>query len=143
MWLNFLNSYSAVANGFRLTKDYERAKEAYEKASKGQEMLSSYPYFLLLQSSSHVLNYIKKETKMIIVSYNLILFIVLNCLSLYFLHKQTRPWDAAKLMESAAGLAKDLSNWREVGDFYRRASELYIECGRAQPASDALAKGAR
>ncbi|KAF7803935.1 gamma-soluble NSF attachment protein [Senna tora] len=53
------------------------------------------------------------------------------------------PWDAAKHIESAAALAKDLSNWREVGDFYRRASELYIECGRSQPASDALAKGAR
>ena len=54
-----------------------------------------------------------------------------------------RPWDAAKHMESAAALAKELSNWREVSDFYRRASELYMECGRSQPASDALAKGAR
>ncbi|KAI8524621.1 hypothetical protein RHMOL_Rhmol13G0162900 [Rhododendron molle] len=53
------------------------------------------------------------------------------------------PWDAAKHMESAAALAKELSNWSEVADFYRRASELYIECGRSQPASDALAKGAR
>lgn len=54
-----------------------------------------------------------------------------------------RPWDAAKHMESAAALAKELSNWSEVADFYRRASELYIESGRSQPASDALAKGAR
>ncbi|CDP04162.1 unnamed protein product [Coffea canephora] len=46
-------------------------------------------------------------------------------------------------MESAATVAKELGNWREVADFYRRASELYIECGRSQPASDALAKGAR
>jgi len=46
-------------------------------------------------------------------------------------------------MESAAALAKDLRNWQEVADFYRRASELYMECGRPQPASDALAKGAR
>nr|GME03095.1 gamma-soluble NSF attachment protein [Ipomoea batatas] len=53
------------------------------------------------------------------------------------------PWDAAKLMESAAAMAKELGNWREVADFYRRAYELYSECGRAQPASDALAKGAR
>lgn len=53
------------------------------------------------------------------------------------------PWDAAKHMESAAALAKELGNWSEVADFYRRASELYIECGRSQPASDALAKGAR
>lgn len=46
-------------------------------------------------------------------------------------------------MESAGALAKEVGNWNEVADFYRRASELYIECGRAQPASDALAKGAR
>ncbi|CAH1448734.1 unnamed protein product [Lactuca virosa] len=53
------------------------------------------------------------------------------------------PWDAAKHMESAAALAVELSIWNEVADFYRRASELYNECGRSQPASDALAKGAR
>lgn len=46
-------------------------------------------------------------------------------------------------MEAAAVLAKELSNWTEVADFYRKASELYTECGRPQPASDALAKGAR
>lgn len=46
-------------------------------------------------------------------------------------------------MESAGTQAKELGNWNEVADFYRRASELYIECGRSQPASDALAKAAR
>ncbi|KAG6392133.1 hypothetical protein SASPL_146343 [Salvia splendens] len=56
---------------------------------------------------------------------------------------QASPWDAAKHMETAGALAKDVGNWNEVSDFYRRASELYMECGRAQPASDALAKGAR
>ncbi|KAI4299849.1 hypothetical protein L6164_033271 [Bauhinia variegata] len=93
-WQSATALYEQAANGFRVAKDYERAKLAYEKASTGQEMLSS-------------------------------------------------PWDAAKHMESAAAQAKELSNWREVGDFYRRASELYIQCGRSQPASDALAKGAR
>ncbi|KAL4563586.1 hypothetical protein LXL04_027630 [Taraxacum kok-saghyz] len=53
------------------------------------------------------------------------------------------PWDAGKHMESAGALAVELSIWNEVADFYRRASELYNECGRSQPASDALAKGAR
>lgn len=61
----------------------------------------------------------------------------------YVLYKWIRPWDAARHMESAAYLAKELGNWNEVADFYRRASELYIVCGRSQPASDALAKGAR
>ncbi|WRX25816.1 hypothetical protein QQP08_018303 [Theobroma cacao] len=46
-------------------------------------------------------------------------------------------------MESAAALAKELRNWAEVIDFYRKASELYMQCDRPQPASDALAKGAR
>lgn len=46
-------------------------------------------------------------------------------------------------MESAAGLAKELRNWTEVADFYRKASDLYMECSRPQPASDALAKAAR
>ncbi|KAL3523287.1 hypothetical protein ACH5RR_016121 [Cinchona calisaya] len=86
--------YEEAAIAYRLSKKYEKAKEAFEKASKGQEMLSS-------------------------------------------------PWDAAKHMESAATMAKELGNWSEVADFYRRASELYIECGRSQPASDALAKAAR
>ncbi|KAG6510122.1 hypothetical protein ZIOFF_028130 [Zingiber officinale] len=53
------------------------------------------------------------------------------------------PWDAAKHMESAASLAKELSRWNEVSDFYRKASELFRKCGRSQPASDALGKGAR
>lgn len=34
-----------AAVGFRLAKKYEKAKVAFEKASKGQEMLSSYPYY--------------------------------------------------------------------------------------------------
>ncbi|KAL8108566.1 hypothetical protein AgCh_024875 [Apium graveolens] len=93
-WKGATSLYEQAAIGFRLAKKYEKAKVAFEKASKGQEMLSS-------------------------------------------------PWDAAKHMESAAALAQELGNWREVADFYRQASVFYIECGRAQPASDALAKGAR
>ncbi|KAM7505728.1 hypothetical protein LguiB_004632 [Lonicera macranthoides] len=93
-WKSATSLYEQAAIGFRLAKKYEKAKEAFEKASKGQEMQSS-------------------------------------------------PWDAAKHMESAAALAKELGNWSQVADFYRRASELYNECDRAQPASDALAKGAR
>jgi tetratricopeptide (TPR) repeat protein len=85
--------FSLKAIAYRFRKDNEKAKDAFEKASKGQEMISS-------------------------------------------------PWDAAKHMESAAALAKELGRWNEVSDFFRRASELYRECGRAQPASDALAKGA-
>lgn len=93
-WKSATQLYEKAANGFRVAKNIEQAKIAFEKASQGQEMLSS-------------------------------------------------PWDAAKHMESAAALAKELRNWREVADFYRKASELYNECGRSQPASDALAKAAR
>lgn len=93
-WRSATLLYERAANGFRVAKNYEKAKVAFEKASQGQEMLSS-------------------------------------------------PWDAAKHMESAATMAKELGNWSELADFYRKASELYNECGRSQPASDALAKGAR
>ncbi|KAF1875740.1 hypothetical protein Lal_00006370, partial [Lupinus albus] len=93
-WRSATLLYEQAANGFRLAKDYDSAKATFEKASKGQEMLSS-------------------------------------------------PWEAAKHMESAGAMSKELRNWREVKDCYRRASELYIHCGRSQPASDALAKGAR
>ncbi|CAM8927153.1 unnamed protein product [Rhodiola kirilowii] len=93
-WKQATELYEQAGVAFRRSKDNEKAKEAFEKASKGQEMLAS-------------------------------------------------PWDAAKHMEAAAALAKDLGNWREVADFYRRASELYMECSRPQPASDALGKGAR
>jgi len=43
---NLTNSFSVSANGFRVGRNYEKAKIAYEKASKGQEMLSSYPYII-------------------------------------------------------------------------------------------------
>ena len=46
-------------------------------------------------------------------------------------------------MEAAGALAKDLSRFEEVLDLYKRASELYIECGMPQPSAEALAKGAR
>ncbi|CAM0902846.1 unnamed protein product [Alopecurus aequalis] len=92
-WKSATALYEQAAIGYRFRKDNEKAKDAFEKASKGQEMISS-------------------------------------------------PWDAAKHMESAGALAKELGLWNEVSDFYRRASEFYRECGRPQPASDALAKGA-
>jgi hypothetical protein len=38
--------YSGEANGFRVSKNLEKAKTAYEKASQGQQMLSSYPYIV-------------------------------------------------------------------------------------------------
>ncbi|XP_042516228.1 gamma-soluble NSF attachment protein [Macadamia integrifolia] len=93
-WKSATELYEQAAVGFRLAKDYGKAKIAFEKASKGQEMLSS-------------------------------------------------PWDAAKHMESAASMAKEVGIWNEVADFFRTASKFYIECGRSQPAADALAKGAR
>ncbi|KAM3389802.1 hypothetical protein ACQJBY_011766 [Aegilops geniculata] len=92
-WKSATALYEQAAIAYRFRKDNEKAKDAFEKASKGQEMISS-------------------------------------------------PWDAAKHMENAGALAKELGLWNEVSDFYRRASEFYRECGRSQPASDALAKGA-
>eukprot|EP00249_Psilotum_nudum_P016350 c25778_g1_i1 orf=133-1035(+) len=53
------------------------------------------------------------------------------------------PWQAAKHFEAAGALAKELDQWDEVADFFKRAFELYTECGKPQPAADALARGAR
>lgn len=70
-------------------------------------------------------------------------FTVCHFLTKHIFCDWIRQWDAAKHMESAAALAKELGKWNEVSDFYKRASELYLECGRSQPASDALGRGAR
>lgn len=86
--------YEQAAIKYKLAKQPEKAKEAYERAAMGQERLAS-------------------------------------------------PWQAAKNLEAAGDLAKELSRWDEVMDFYRRACELYVECGKPQPAADALARGAR
>lgn len=50
---------------------------------------------------------------------------------------------AAKHMEAAGVLAKELSCWNEVVDFFKQASALYVECGKVQPGADALIRGAR
>ncbi|KAM2277911.1 hypothetical protein TB1_035608 [Malus domestica] len=42
-----------------------------------------------------------------------------------YLYNQIRSWDAAKRMGSVAALPKELGNWNEVADFYRRASGLW------------------
>lgn len=111
---------------FRHARAPEKAKEAFVKAARGHEMLSSYPYFWSLVIVQDILYPTLQKWR---ISNNF--------------NKFTRPWDAAKHMESAAALAKEVGNWGEVSDFYRMASEYYTECGRSQPATDALAKGAR
>ncbi|GER40970.1 gamma-soluble nsf attachment protein, partial [Striga asiatica] len=82
-------------NRFRLANKYNRAMNAFKKASKGQEMLGP------------------------------------------------RPWNAVKLMEFARDMAKEVPEWNEVVECYKRAAELYVETRRSQLASDTLAKGAR
>lgn len=52
-------------------------------------------------------------------------------------------WTAAKHLETAGGLAKELEAWPEVADLYKRASEMYMFCGKPQPAADALVRGAK
>jgi tetratricopeptide (TPR) repeat protein len=52
-------------------------------------------------------------------------------------------WLGAKHLESAASLAKDLKQWDEVLDTYKRAAELYNDCGRPQVAAEAYGKAAK
>ncbi|PWA67978.1 NSF attachment protein [Artemisia annua] len=47
-WRNATEYYEQAATAFRFAKKHEKAKVAFEKASKGQEMLASYPFMLKL-----------------------------------------------------------------------------------------------
>lgn len=40
------------------------------------------------------------------------------------------PWHAAKHMETCGTISKELGAWPKVTEFYRAASELYVEAGR-------------
>uniref|UniRef100_A0A7I4FAB7 Gamma-soluble NSF attachment protein n=1 Tax=Physcomitrium patens TaxID=3218 RepID=A0A7I4FAB7_PHYPA len=51
------------------------------------------------------------------------------------------PWTAGKHMESAGQLAKELGLIDEAVDSYRRASELFLHCGKVQPSADVLSRG--
>jgi hypothetical protein len=53
------------------------------------------------------------------------------------------PWTAGKHMESAGALAKELGRIDETVVLYKRASELFLQCGKAQPSADVLGRGAR
>lgn len=55
----------------------------------------------------------------------------------------SRPWTAGKHMESVGALAKELGYIDETVDSYRKASELFLNCGKVQPSADVLGRGAR
>lgn len=93
-WSTATALYEQAALAFKLAKQLDKAKDAYERAAEGQERLSS-------------------------------------------------PWQAAKNLEAAGGIAKELEKFDEVLDLYKRASNLFGDCGMPQPRADALAKGAR
>jgi len=48
-WKSATSLYEQAAIAYRFRKDNEKAKDAFEKASKGQEMISSYPLEISLQ----------------------------------------------------------------------------------------------
>jgi hypothetical protein len=50
-WKSATSLYEQAAIAYRFRKDNEKAKDAFEKASKGQEMISSYPVEISLQFS--------------------------------------------------------------------------------------------
>ncbi|VAH51936.1 unnamed protein product [Triticum turgidum subsp. durum] len=91
-WKSATALYEQAAIAYRFRKDNEKAKDAFEKASKGQEMISS-------------------------------------------------PWDAAKHMENAGALAKDISALEdkapeEATKLYDDACTLLEEDGKEQMAFD-------
>ncbi|KAA3489462.1 gamma-soluble NSF attachment protein-like [Gossypium australe] len=103
----------------RWSADWESATRLYERAANGFRVSKDYENAKLAFEKA-------SKGREMLSSYPLLL-------------AQT----IAKSMESAAALAKELRNWTEVIDFYRKASELYMQCHRPQFASDSLAKAAR
>lgn len=57
--------------------------------------------------------------------------------------RQRSGWHAAKNMEKAGEIAKEMGIWDDVEECYSRAAEYYNGEGRHTAAADALAKGAR
>lgn len=57
--------------------------------------------------------------------------------------RQKSGWHAAKALEKAGEVAKELGLWDDVEAHYTRAAELFAEEGRPQAAAEAAARGAR
>lgn len=57
--------------------------------------------------------------------------------------RQKSGWHAAKMLEKAGEVARDMGIWDEVQAHYTRAAELYAEEGRPSAAAEAAARGAR
>jgi hypothetical protein len=45
--------------------------------------------------------------------------------------KQGSHWHAAKHMETAGEICRQLQEWEKLGMYYQRAAQLYQEAGRA------------
>ncbi|KIY98118.1 Gamma-soluble NSF attachment protein [Monoraphidium neglectum] len=52
-------------------------------------------------------------------------------------------WHAAKHLESASQISRDLGEWGSVADFARQAAGYFAQAGRPTAGADALARGAK
>ena len=52
-------------------------------------------------------------------------------------------WHAAKHLESAAQISKDMEQWPATADFARRASQLYIDAGKLGTGAECMGRAAR
>lgn len=52
-------------------------------------------------------------------------------------------WHAAKHLESASQISRDLGDWKQVADFTRQAANSFAQAGRPTAGADTLARGAK
>jgi hypothetical protein len=127
LFFHVRRGWTAVA--FKLAKMLKEAKTCYEKAAAGQE---SYPPLSSRVCALCLFDII--SSALLSVPPGKHLLNLVNC---------SRPWTAGKHMESAGALAKELGRIDETVVLYKRASELFLQCGKAQPSADVLGRGAR
>ncbi|GBF87878.1 gamma-soluble NSF attachment protein [Raphidocelis subcapitata] len=52
-------------------------------------------------------------------------------------------WHAAKHLETASQISKDLGDWAQVAEFARQAASAFAQAGRPTAGADALSRGAK
>ncbi|MCO5552098.1 hypothetical protein L7F22_005608 [Adiantum nelumboides] len=124
-WSSATALYEQAAIAFKLAKQLEKAKDAYERAAEGQERLSSYGCHQWIVVAAHGSTDGWKCMERPLVSMVSRMIMAKACVP----HEIIRAELVAALLVTEA--------------LARRASNLYGECGMPQPSADALAKGAR
>ncbi|QHO53001.1 Gamma-soluble NSF attachment protein [Arachis hypogaea] len=106
-WSSATSLYEQAANRFRVAKDYERSKAAYEKASKGQEMLA--PLGMQLSTWNQLLIWQRNSET-----------------GEKFALEETMPEEAIQLYTDVITILEEDGGGQMAFDLYRSATAVYI-----------------